>query len=163
MEHSYVNLGYLAPKTIVTVTLSSIANVYLMDSQNYYRYSHDNSFNALGGRVTISPISFTVPTRKNWFLTIDLGGYDGNIRFSYKIVEPVLKDYHEPLKWQTQSDNENYKVKVSSRYLEKNPQYGNPDMKRTDYLIFDKKTGKHKHFSIGEDPETDIIDWHEWK
>lgn len=161
MKYKYVDLGFLNTKTIVTVTLSNAANVHLMDDWNYQRYSRGDDFYAQGGYVKSGSISFPVKTSGKRFLTVDLGGAEGKLRFSYKVEEEA--HYYEPKSWQIQSDNDDYKVKVSSRYLEKNPKYGTPDMKRTDYLIFDKKTGKHKHLSIGEDPETDIKDWHEWR
>lgn len=161
MKYSYVDLGFLNTETIVTVTLSNAANVHLMDYWNYQCYSRGDDFDAYGGYVTSGSISFPVKISGKWFLTVDLGGAEGNVRFSYKVEKAA--HYYEPKSWQIQSDNDDYTVKVSSRYLEKHPQYGTPDMKRTDYLIFDKKTGKHKHFSIGEDPETDIKDWHGWK
>ena len=158
MQYSMYDLGFIKAETIVTVTLSSAANVHLMDSANYLRYSRGDVFHAYGGCVKYSPLSFTVPFGGHWYVTVDLGGYEGKVRHSVLIEEPQYNGNYDPINWQVQDDNDDYRIKVTSRYLEKNPQYGAPNMRRTDMLVFDKETGKHIHLSI--DDEGNITNWH---
>ena len=71
------------------------------------------------------------------------------------------KGDYESIGWQIQDDNDDAIVKVTSRYLEKNPQYGSPEIERTDLLVFDKETGKHIHLTV--DDQANILNWHKPK
>ena len=161
MRYSYYDLGFVKSETIVTINLSASANVHLMDSENYTRYSRGDKFRAYGGYISRSPVSFTIPSSGYWFVTIDLGGYDGIVSHSCLIEEPVGKGDYESIGWQIQDDNDDAIVKVTSRYLEKNPQYGSPEIERTDLLVFDKETGKHIHLTV--DDQAHILNLHKPK
>ena len=172
MEFILYTLGNLLGNEIVEITLSVAANVCLLDFSNFNRYKNGLSFNYIGGYITSSPCRIRVPYAGNWYVTIDLGGYSGHITHSCEIITPdgsVAEQQSrgltniETLRWQIQEDNPDCMVKVTSRWLEKHPKYGNPNVERTDFLVFDKKTGNlHKHFSIGEDTNWELHEWHDW-
>ena len=149
---------------IVEVSLDNAANVCLMDSYNYINYSIGSSFSYYGGYATYSPSRITVPYSGSWYLTIDLGGYPGSVSTSVRVIENRAQVDIEPIRWQIQDENPDCIVKVTSRWLEKHPEYGDPSIERTDFLAFDKKTGNlHKHFSIGEDTNWQLKEWHDWR
>lgn len=161
MKYSYYDLGFVKRESYVEVFISSSANVHLMDSHNFARYKNGENFRAFGGGFTSGNISFTVPNTGRWYVTIDLGGNEGYVTHSCEVTEKTLNSNQESINWQIQDDNENYQVKTSSRYLEKNPRYGSPETERTDFLIFDKETGKHIHVSADE--YGNLKNWHKPK
>ena len=162
LDFKYYKLGNLEKETIVEVDISCAANVCLMDGCNFRRYKAGNCFRYYGGYMTYSPCSFTIPNYDAWYIVIDFGGEGGYIMSSVEVHIPVYESDYEPINWQKQSEDEDYMVKVSSRYFEKNPQYGTPRQHRTDFLVFDKKTGKHKHISV-DNEGGNLTDWHPWK
>ncbi len=88
MEFIYSDLGYLYGGEIVEVTLDKAANVCLLDSNNFYKYKSGYDFNYRGGYIKVSPYRITIPHAGKWFVTIDLGGYNGNIRYSINVIKP---------------------------------------------------------------------------
>lgn len=169
MDFSYYHLGHLYGGEIIEVSLSLSANVCLLNSWNFYKYKNGDSFSYYGGHATSSPCRLYVPHADDWYVTIDLGGYAGSLRHSLNIINPEYKDGSgsrkteiESLRWQIQEDNPDCTVKVTSRWLEKHPQYGDPNTARTDFLVFDKSGNLHKHFSVGEDTNWELREWHDW-
>ncbi|WP_292900217.1 DUF1883 domain-containing protein [Microbacterium sp.] len=77
----------------VVVTLSTAANVRLMDSSNFNSYKNARSHRISGGGlVKKSPFRITVPRTGSWYLTIDLVGLKAtNIRHSASVEPPPLK------------------------------------------------------------------------
>lgn len=96
MEFIYSDLGYLYGSEIVEVTLDKAANVCLLDSNNFYKYKSGYDFNYRGGYVKVSPYRIAVPYPGKWFVTIDLGEYGGNIRYSINVIKPetLKKNQH---------------------------------------------------------------------
>lgn len=58
----------------VVVTLSTGANVRLMDSSNFQSYKNNRNHRYLGGLVTRSPHRIVAPSTGSWYLTVDLAG-----------------------------------------------------------------------------------------
>lgn len=172
MRFNYYDLNYLDGGEIIEVTLSASANVCLLDSYNFHNYKNGQSFDCWGGHVKISPYELVIPYAGHWYVTIDLGGKSGSVTHSCRVIRPQSNEYNtnkhsptniEKLKWQIQDENPDCTVKVTSRWLEKHPNYGDPNIERTDFLVFDKKSGNlHKHFSIGEDTNWELHEWHDW-
>ena len=171
MEYQYYDLGWRSGGEIVEVTLSAEANVCLLDSAQFRGYQDGAFFDYFGGLVRTSPFRIEIPHGGHWFVTIDLGGYAGSVRHSCRVISPqpaparqnTRADGIESLKWQIQDENPDCKVKVTSHWLEKHPEYGDPATERTDFLVFDKKHGNlHKHYSIGEDTNWELKEWHDW-
>ena len=164
MEFLHYQLSNVNGGDIVEVHLSSAANVCLLTTMEFYNYKSGSSFNYRGGYVTVSPYHITIPYSGTWHVTIDLGGYSGSVSCSVTVISQEKPVATESLKWQIQSENPDCTVNVTSRWLEKHPEYGDPNTNRTDFLVFDKKTGNlHKHYSIGEDTNWELKEWHDWR
>ena len=88
MKFHYYDLGHLSGGETVVVTLSgNAANVRLMDSSNYQSYRSGRSHRYIGGLAERSPVRLGVPHSGHWYVTIDMQGLRGSVRFSVH-VEP---------------------------------------------------------------------------
>ncbi|WP_170319610.1 DUF1883 domain-containing protein [Polyangium spumosum] len=74
------------PDDIIEVTLSSQANVRLLDSANFQRYRRGASHRCIGGLAKQSPFHLRAPHSGRWYVAIDLGGYKGNVRASVRVL-----------------------------------------------------------------------------
>ncbi|SOC51093.1 DUF1883 domain-containing protein [Ornithinimicrobium cerasi] len=75
----------------VVVTLSTAANVRLMDSSNFNSYKNGRNHRYTGGLVRKSPFRITVPRTGSWYLTIDLMGLKAStVRHSATVEPPLL-------------------------------------------------------------------------
>lgn len=63
---------------VVEVTLSSVANVRLMDTLNFNNYKKGMKHIYTGGLARQSPIRLTVPTVGHWHVAIDINGIQGS-------------------------------------------------------------------------------------
>jgi len=88
LDFVHYNLGLLEKGTIVAVFLDAAANVCILDVANFMGYKNGYSFKYLGGYVTRSPYYATIPKYGHWHVAIDLGGYEGYISSSIKIIPP---------------------------------------------------------------------------
>ena len=78
-QHEHYDLGYQMPigeTIIVEVTLNYSANVYLMESDDYDKYTECDNFSYYGGRATQSPYRIKIPHSGFWHLVIDNGDDD---------------------------------------------------------------------------------------
>jgi hypothetical protein len=74
------------PNNIIQVTLDKQANVRLLDSNNFQRYSSGQQHNYYGGLAKVSPVNLSAPYYGHWHLVIDLGGYGGTVRASVRVI-----------------------------------------------------------------------------
>lgn len=75
----------------VVVTLSTGANVRLMDSTNFTAYKNGRRHQYVGGLVSRSPFRIVVPRSGSWYLTIDLMGLRAStVRHSVTVEPPAL-------------------------------------------------------------------------
>jgi hypothetical protein len=75
----------------VVVTLTTAANVRLMDSSNFTSYKNGRAHKHFGGLVKASPFRLTVPRSGSWYLTVDLMGLKAtNVRSSVAVEPPAL-------------------------------------------------------------------------
>lgn len=87
MNFTHYDLGNLKGGEIVEVTLSgTAANVRLMDSSNFSSFRSGRNHRFLGGHATKSPVRLQVPGAGRWHVTIDLGGYRGNVRSNVRVL-----------------------------------------------------------------------------
>jgi hypothetical protein len=86
MQFIHNDLGNLSGGEVVEVSLSSQANVKLMDSSNFASYRNGGQHRSFGGHATRSPIRFRVPNAGHWHVAIDLGGYGGNVRAGVRVL-----------------------------------------------------------------------------
>lgn len=76
----------------VVVTLSTAANVRLMDSTNFNSYKNGKPHRYAGGLVRKTPFRITVPRTGSWYLTIDLMGLKATtVRHSASVEPAALK------------------------------------------------------------------------
>lgn len=88
MDFVHYDLGYLEEGTTVVVSLDVAANVCVLDFANFMYYKMGTSFMYLGGYITRSPYYAIIPQNGFWHVTIDLGGYEGRIGSSVKVIPP---------------------------------------------------------------------------
>ncbi len=74
------------PDDIIEVTLSSAANVRLLDSSNFRSYQAGQAHRCIGGYVKQSPFRLRAPRNGNWYVVIDLGGHAGTIRAGVRVL-----------------------------------------------------------------------------
>lgn len=86
MDFIHNDLGVLNGGELVEVTLSSQANVKLMDSSNFSSYQCGSQHRYFGGHITRSPYRVQVPNAGHWHLAIDLGGYGGSVRAGVRLI-----------------------------------------------------------------------------
>lgn len=88
MKFHYYDLGHLDGGETVVVTLSgNAANVRLMDSSNFQSYKNGRRHTYYGGLAKHSPVRLGVPRSGHWYITIDMQGLGGSVRFGVH-VEP---------------------------------------------------------------------------
>ena len=88
LDFVHYDLGYLEEGTTVIVFLDTAANVCVLDVTNFRYYQMGTSFTYLGGYITRSPYYAVIPQTGFWNVTIDLGGYEGRIGSSVKVIPP---------------------------------------------------------------------------
>lgn len=87
MKYQSYDLGQLKGGEIIEVTLKgNSANVKLMNSSNFSNYKSGRRHTYYGGHVQRSPFSIPVPSSGRWYVTIDLGGYSGNVSSSVRVL-----------------------------------------------------------------------------
>ncbi|WP_310556802.1 DUF1883 domain-containing protein [Flavobacterium sp.] len=87
MKFQHYELNNLQGGEIIEVTLSgNSANVKLLNYNNFQYYKTGKKHEYYGGHITRSPFRITVPNSGHWFVTIDLGGYKGNVSSSVRIL-----------------------------------------------------------------------------
>ncbi|TYP99012.1 uncharacterized protein DUF1883 [Tenacibaculum adriaticum] len=87
MKFQHYDLGELNGGEVVEITLhGNSANVKLMNSLNFQRYKRGTKHQYYGGHVTRSPYNISIPNYGRWYITIDLGGYSGNVKSSVRVL-----------------------------------------------------------------------------
>jgi len=87
MKFQEYDLGQLEEGKVIEVILQgNSANVKLMNSLNFQNYKRGGKHQFYGGHITRSPFNLSVPSFGRWYITIDLGGYSGNIKSSIRIL-----------------------------------------------------------------------------
>lgn len=95
MQFAYSDLGQRSGGEIVVVTLSGRANVRLMDSGNFQSYRSGRQHRFYGGQATASPVRIPIPHSGHWYVTLDLGGYAGNVRWGVQVLPGALPPIQE--------------------------------------------------------------------
>lgn len=96
MNYLYKDLGSLHGGEIVEVRLNGQANVKLMTSSNYSAYKNGRRHTYYGGLATKTPVRLQVPSSGHWYVTVDLGGYDGKVSASINLLPGLLKPIKQP-------------------------------------------------------------------
>ncbi len=89
------DLGNLKRGEVVEVTLSSGANVRLMDSSNFNSYKNGRKHRFYGGLAKRSPIRIAVPNSGHWYVAVDMQGLRGSTNASVRVVPGALPEIQE--------------------------------------------------------------------
>ena len=95
MKFIHNDLGQRKRGEIVEITLSSGANVRLMDSSNFSSYKAGRRHRYTGGLAKKSPIRLQIPSSGHWHVAIDMQGLRGSTRASVRTLPGVLPDIRE--------------------------------------------------------------------
>ncbi len=80
---------FLKDGDVVEVYSDTQANVILMDDANYADYRAGRSHRYYGGFFTHFPARLTPPHSGYWNVVLDLGGGQGTVRHSMRVVSNV--------------------------------------------------------------------------
>ena len=84
------DLGHLMAGKIVEITLTSGANVRLLDSSNFNNYKQGRQHRYIGGLARKSPVRLQVPNSGHWYIAVDMQGLRGSTNASVKVVPGAL-------------------------------------------------------------------------
>ncbi|MBD5503714.1 MAG: DUF1883 domain-containing protein [Lachnospiraceae bacterium] len=69
--------------------MGTAANVHFLNSTNFNKFKYGYDFYGYGGYIKRSPYRISVPNAGKWYLTFDLGGYIGTIKYNYNKIKPL--------------------------------------------------------------------------
>jgi hypothetical protein len=78
MQFLYKDLGPRQGGEVVEVTLNVVANVRLMDTNNFNNYKNGMKHIYTGGVVRQSPVHLTIPNLGHWHVAVDTTGIQGS-------------------------------------------------------------------------------------
>ncbi|MCY3798243.1 MAG: DUF1883 domain-containing protein [Chloroflexi bacterium] len=88
------DLGHQSGGEIVEVILKGdAANVRLMDSSNFQYYRSGRRHQYIGGHAKRSPVRLQIPGPGHWLITVDLGGYAGQVESSVRLLPGKLRPF----------------------------------------------------------------------
>ena len=80
------DLGQLSRGDVVEVTLTSGANVRLLDSSNFNAYRRGRQHRYHGGLARTSPLRLSVPRSGHWHAVVDMQGLRGSTRAGFRVI-----------------------------------------------------------------------------
>lgn len=80
------DLGHRQRGDVLVVTLSSGANVRLMDSSNFGKYRRGDAHRYVGGLAKRSPVRLMIPSSGHWHAVVDMQGLRGSTRAGFSVV-----------------------------------------------------------------------------
>jgi hypothetical protein len=86
MKYLHSDLGFRERGDVLVVTLSSGANVRLLDSSNFSSYKRGQRHRFHGGLAKRSPVRLTIPSNGHWHAVVDMQGLRGSTRASFKVL-----------------------------------------------------------------------------
>jgi hypothetical protein len=95
LQFIHNDLGQRKRGEIVEVTLTSGANVRLMDSSNFNSYKNGRRHRYTGGLAKKSPIRLQIPNSGHWHVAIDMQGLRGSTCASVRVLPGVLPEIQE--------------------------------------------------------------------
>jgi len=95
MQFIHTNLGYKKSGEIVEVTLTSGANVRLMNDSNFSNYKNGRKHQYYGGLATKSPVKLAIPNSGNWHVAVDMQGLTGSTTSSVRMLPKPLPEIRE--------------------------------------------------------------------
>ncbi|PKG68294.1 MULTISPECIES: DUF1883 domain-containing protein [Pseudoalteromonas] len=95
MQFIHNDLGQRTRGEIVQVTLTSGANVRLMDSPNFNNYKNGRRHKYIGGLVKQSPYRMQIPSSGHWHVAVDTQGLRNGTRASVQVLPGALPETRE--------------------------------------------------------------------
>jgi Domain of unknown function (DUF1883)/TIR domain len=95
MQFIHTDLGQRKKGEIVEVTLTSGANVRLLDSSNFSSYRNGQQHRFAGGLAKQSPIRLSIPSSGHWHVAVDMQGLRGSTRAAVKVLPGILPEIRE--------------------------------------------------------------------
>jgi uncharacterized protein DUF1883/TIR domain-containing protein len=95
VQFIHTDLGYRQRGEIVEITLTSGANVRLMDSSNFSSYKSGRQHRYHGGLAKQSPIRLAIPSSGHWHVAVDMQGLRGSTRASVRVLPGPLPEIRE--------------------------------------------------------------------
>lgn len=86
MQFIHTDLGVMQGGEIVEITLSTGANVRLLDSSNFSSYRSGRQHRYYGGLAQRSPLRIPVPNYGHWHVAVDMQGLRGNTSASVRVL-----------------------------------------------------------------------------
>jgi len=80
------DLGSRKRGDVVEVTLTSGANVRVLDSTNFQKYRRGQDHRFYGGRATKSPVRIQIPSGGHWYAVVDMQGLRGSTRAGFRVI-----------------------------------------------------------------------------
>ena len=95
MKFIHNDLGHRQRGEIVEVTLTSGANVRLMNSTNFSNYKNGRRHQYVGGLAKCSPLRLQIPSTGHWHVAIDMMGLRGSTKASVRVLPGPLPEIRE--------------------------------------------------------------------
>lgn len=95
MQFIHTDLGQRKGGEIVEVTLTSGANVRLMNSSNFSSYKNGRRHRYTGGLAKKSPVRLQIPSSGHWHVAVDMQGLRGSTKASVRVLPGVLPAIQE--------------------------------------------------------------------
>ncbi|WP_277809709.1 DUF1883 domain-containing protein [Chromohalobacter canadensis] len=95
MQFIHTDLGQRKGGEIVEVTLTSGANVRLMDSSNFSSYKRGRRHRYTGGLAKKSPVRLQIPSSGHWHVAVDMQGLRGSTKASVRVLPGMLPAIQE--------------------------------------------------------------------
>ncbi len=95
MQFIHNDLGHRQRGEIVEITLTSGANVRLMDGSNFSSYKNGRRHQYIGGLAKQSPLRLQIPNTSHWHVAIDMQGLQGSTRASVRVLPSALPEIRE--------------------------------------------------------------------
>jgi hypothetical protein len=90
LQFIHNDLGQRKAGEIVEVTLTSGANVRLMNNYDFNNYKNGRRHRYIGGLATKSPFRLQIPNSGHWHVAIDMQGLRGSTKASVRILPGAL-------------------------------------------------------------------------
>lgn len=105
MNYLHSDLGHRKRGDVLVVTLTSGANVRLLDSSNYQKYKRGQKHRYTGGLAKKSPARIPIPSTGHWYAVADMQGLRGTTRASFMVIDgsalqplPPIRDRREAIR-----------------------------------------------------------------
>jgi hypothetical protein len=106
MNFLQTDLGSCHSGDIAEITLSSGANVRLLDSSNFSRYKRGQDHRYIGGLAKKSPLRLAIPHSGHWYVVVDMQGLRGSVRAGVRLIPGSALKPLPPIREQRQQLSE---------------------------------------------------------